>query len=262
MSLKKYAVIDVDDTLMYDWDMTSIPFPNVEMVLKVLKSSGIRMAIASHNPNAQYVLKRAGFDKYFDVIYNYHDSSCKSSHLALICKDFDCAPNDITIYDDDYEVIDESVKNGYHGVLIQDKIGLQMEDILAQLERKRISIFDLDDVLIHEGFDPPVLVDGVADLLQAQLDRGHTLCIATHNTDAANVVAAAGLSKYFSQIVAYDDNTYKQSHVKKIMATHNVEPIDVIFYDDVWENVKDVSALGVHSVVVDWRCGLQQGDII
>jgi FMN phosphatase YigB (HAD superfamily) len=42
----------------------------------------------------------------------------------------------------------------------------------------------------------------------------------------------------------------------------NVQPNDIVFYDDLYENTKAVEKLGVQTVHVNWEKGLQMSDVL
>lgn len=119
-----------------------------------------------------------------------------------------------------------------------------------------LHIFDLDDVLIHEGFDISILTDHAFDICHFLHSQGHRLAIASHNEEAEKILEITGLKKFFSIILGYEDDTYKVSHVLKISTELNVSVDEIWFYDDLEANVEAVSQLGVKSVIVNWKIGL------
>jgi len=149
----------------------------------------------------------------------------------------------------------------------------------------KLIIFDLDHTLWPFGVDtycftPPFhldkstgkLIDMAAQPIEyfAQMPKILQLC-----ADIRVPVAVASRTKWphaaavllellkLKPYITYDE-IYpgpKVKHFYRLRATTGAEFNEMIFFDDEPRNIVDVSALGVHSVLVDHDAGVSEGDV-
>jgi FMN phosphatase YigB (HAD superfamily) len=123
----------------------------------------------------------------------------------------------------------------------------------------KVLIFDLDDVLIHEGFEPPIVVDGVPQMLKNL--AGGKLVLASYNAEAARILKDVDLHHYFDHVVAYeDDGSAKRTMLKEIIALYP-SASDYILFDDLQPNIDTALRLGMQAKLVNWMTGLCCPDI-
>jgi HAD superfamily phosphatase (TIGR01681 family) len=130
----------------------------------------------------------------------------------------------------------------------------------------KVAIFDLDDTLIHEGFEEfrdehSTLCDDTIQVLDTLRGKGIKIALASHNYGAESMLKDLNLFDYFCTIQAYYDDTDKKSHINKILKELNVVPKEVVFFDDLIENIESISGLGIKSIQVSWEHGVKLSDI-
>lgn len=118
-----------------------------------------------------------------------------------------------------------------------------------------VIIFDLDDTLIHEGFDIPVLCDETMNVLNYLKNKEYLLCIATLNENAHNICKHIGILNYFEYIYEKDILS-KSEHFYEIINYFNVSPCDIILYDDVYKHIEEANDIGIRGVLVNWETGI------
>ena len=138
--------------------------------------------------------------------------------------------------------------------------------------KKTIVIFDLDDTLIHEGFDEPILCDETLETLRWLQEQDALIAVATHNDDAMAIIKELKIDHFFTGgVAAYTDDSYKLSHVNLLLRELNRSRFiesqgktdsftfnDIIFVDDVDENVEKLRLHGVVAAIhVDWMRGIR-----
>lgn len=123
-----------------------------------------------------------------------------------------------------------------------------------------IFIFDLDDVLIHEGFMPPILCSDSLVVLNIAKQHGR-LALASHNSYASPILKSLGLDSMFEVIAGYRD-VDKLTHFKGIKHLLGVEYSDCIFFDDLEPNIKLADSLGMKTCLVNHITGISVKDIL
>lgn len=128
-------------------------------------------------------------------------------------------------------------------------------------------IFDLDDTLIHEGFDdiPGVFIfDETIEVLKFLKNSGHILAIASHNDRALELLKKNGISQYFDfNLVQGYEHTDKIGHLTNIL--NNCKKFtakDCIFFDDLEVHVKIAHNMGMQGEVCCYKKGITMKQII
>ena len=127
-------------------------------------------------------------------------------------------------------------------------------------------IFDLDDTLIHEGFEEPfkkMICAETMDVLKHLKERNHTLAVASHNLNAENLVKLYGMHEYFHMIVGECPPCYtKMPLINAIMKQTGKCITDVIYFDDLIEMTSDTARHNVKTKLVNYLTGITMKDII
>jgi len=128
----------------------------------------------------------------------------------------------------------------------------------------RIAIFDLDDVLIHEGFDPPILCTETIRVLQELSNRNVQLALASYNAEADRLLQQVGIRSYFTWVVSYeDDGTHKTSQLRQLLQLIPQVSIEKFhLFDDLQENIDTARAMGMEATLVDYRTGIRMTDLL
>lgn len=122
-----------------------------------------------------------------------------------------------------------------------------------------IFIFDLDDVLIHEGFDHPILCNDTIKVLNTIRNKGK-LAIASHNDHGLEILKILGIFELFSYIQAYNDRS-KLQHFINIIKHFDVNYADCVLFDDLIENINLAKELGMKTILVNHTTGITIDDI-
>lgn len=123
-------------------------------------------------------------------------------------------------------------------------------------------IFDLDDTLIHEGFeDVPgaFLFPSTLEILRWLRARGHELAIASHNDDAHALLTKNGIEDFFDCVVGYQPRCGLKTPLLKAVLRHfqgRYGPSDCVYYDDVQVHVREATDLGIRGLVVPHLDGI------
>jgi len=121
-------------------------------------------------------------------------------------------------------------------------------------------IFDMDDVLIHEGFDTPRPANETRDVLEMLKERGVRMAVASHNDDARSILEAASLAHYFQYIVGRDE-TSKVPLVLEVCAALNLKPAECAYVDDcAWHSTEVANTLDMRAITVDYMRGVSLQD--
>lgn len=119
----------------------------------------------------------------------------------------------------------------------------------------KVIIFDLDDTLIHEGFDNPILCNETMSVLNYLKNKEYLLCVATLNENAVSICEHIGILNYFEYIYK-KDTLSKSQHFYEIINYFNVSPCDIILYDDVYKHIEEANDIGIHGILVNWETGI------
>jgi len=137
----------------------------------------------------------------------------------------------------------------------------------AEKERIKLAIFDLDDTLIHEGFNIPRLCDDTIKVLNTLKDKEYRLIIATFNKDAVMILRQLGLYSMFDIVLTSSGSLYyKSTMIKSIMAGYikdgyYVDKKNIYFFDDMEDNIEDVLKLMENAILVNYNTGITMDDI-
>lgn len=138
------------------------------------------------------------------------------------------------------------------------------------MTKRRIVIFDLDDTLVHEGFEDEngilgesFLFKEVKDVLKYLKEEGHTMAVASHNEKAEIILKSCNIHHFFKVIVGYCPPSFgKTPLVEDILnRVDNMGKEDVVFFDDLYENVTELKSHGIQSKLVSWEHGVTREDL-
>jgi len=133
---------------------------------------------------------------------------------------------------------------------------------------RNLVIFDLDDTLCHEGFSVEEYKESflclhTKDILEYLHKQGHVLAIASHNECAEQISQLCGILQYFTYIVGYCPITNtKMPLVQDILNYTTMSKEDVIFFDDVEQNVNEMNENGIRAKKVCWKIGITLHDLV
>lgn len=131
MSKVKLVLLDLDNTLVYgDFPNLSL-FPDTIAVLDYLKTTGVKIVLASHNQSAEIILRNLNISSYFDIVLGYYDYTNKFTHLNLSMQLFGVKSGDIILFDDLYENIYSMGVHGAQSFLVDPKLGIQLKDVIS-----------------------------------------------------------------------------------------------------------------------------------
>ncbi len=121
----------------------------------------------------------------------------------------------------------------------------------------KLVIFDLDDCLIHEGFDEPIICDDTIEILKYLKNMDVKISLASHNYQGLEILKRIGLYEYFDPQLccAFFDDT-KKKHLASIISTSGIPHEDIIFFDDLDCNIIYGRSIGIQSIRVDYRKGI------
>lgn len=123
----------------------------------------------------------------------------------------------------------------------------------------QIFIFDLDDVLIHEGFYPPILCDNAKEVLELCIKKGR-LTIASHNDHAYDILKILNIHYMFDIIQGFNDKN-KLLHFQNIRKYFGVNFNDCILFDDLQENIDLGKQLGMKTKLINHLSGITLKDV-
>ena len=133
----KIAIFDLDNTL---WNGETL-FEDTKLILSTLKSSGVKMYIASFHNNAAACCKQLGIDSYFeDILYGRNKS--KLDMVKYVIKVNPSAmQTEMVFFDDDtYNINDISVNTEVHVIHINNT-GIRWDSITSE---KKVNVPILD----------------------------------------------------------------------------------------------------------------------
>ena len=136
---------------------------------------------------------------------------------------------------------------------------------------RRIVIFDLDDTLVHEGFEfehsrilsKALLFNEVEEILKYLTEKGHTLAIASHNEKAEFILKSCNIHHFFKVIVGYCPPSFEKMPLVEdvLKCVENMGKDDVVFFDDLYENVTELKRNGIQAKLVSWKHGVTFNDL-
>lgn len=115
--------------------------------------------------------------------------------------------------------------------------------------------FDLDDTLIHEGFDPPVVCTDAPSVVRSLHAKGYTLILTSYNTDAERLLTAIGLRAEFITIIAYEDDWTAKASMWEQVRTQYPDAI-IWLFDDLPVNITCAAKYGIKGILVDYATGV------
>jgi FMN phosphatase YigB (HAD superfamily) len=126
----------------------------------------------------------------------------------------------------------------------------------------KIAIFDFDDTLVHEGFEPPIECDEALEVLQFFYKKKYIICIASLNEYAEELCKQTNLYPYIDTIFSLKTDDFKKSHLKAILEYYECKPKDCIFFDDIKENIIQARKLGIKSKLVNYKKGVTMNNAL
>jgi len=136
------------------------------------------------------------------------------------------------------------------------------------MAKPKIVIFDLDDTLVHEGFDElglgeRLLFKEVKEVLEYLKEKGHTLAIASHNEKAEFILKSCNIHHFFKVIMGYCPPSFEKMPLVEdvLKCVGNVGRDDVVFFDDLSENVTELKRKGIRAKLVSWEHGVTLKDL-
>jgi HAD superfamily phosphatase (TIGR01681 family) len=134
----KLAVFDLDDTLIHEGFADSEPIlcNDTMAILELLKKNNIKIALASHNHNAETIMKNAGIYNFFDFVQAYYDFTDKASHIHNIMEHFsffNIKLDEMVFYDDMKINIIKARINGINAKLVSHKTGITLDDVITTI---------------------------------------------------------------------------------------------------------------------------------
>ena len=134
----------------------------------------------------------------------------------------------------------------------------------------KLIILDLDDTLIHEGFDieNAIMCEETLPVLEYLKLKKYIIALASHNHDGSSYLEVTGLHNYFNKVdCKYEININNQpskiNQIIRLISFFGIDVNNIYYYDDVEFHVNEARQLGIeHAYLVDYRKGIQYKDII
>lgn len=128
-----------------------------------------------------------------------------------------------------------------------------------------IQVFDFDGV-IWDPWKTKQLHPYTLEILNDLKAKGYRLFAASkrmentiYEQNLYNTIKHFQLESYFEKVIV--KSCSKVHHINDIIALTNCKPLEVVFYDDEVQNVRDVTAIGIISVLVNPEYGIMHHDI-
>lgn len=125
----------------------------------------------------------------------------------------------------------------------------------------KIAIFDFDNTLVHEGFEPPIECPEAFDVIKFLHKKNFIICIASFNKYAKELCLQTSFCDYIDLIIGLNTQDKKDYHFKTILEYFECKPTDCIFFDDIKENVVYAKKLGMKAKLVNWKKGVTMSNI-
>jgi FMN phosphatase YigB (HAD superfamily) len=125
----------------------------------------------------------------------------------------------------------------------------------------KVIAVDLDDVLISENDPFVVAFPSSTDCLKAMHKLLIPIVMVTHNTDPHRAIQKCGWQHYFNNVINDFDYTYKKTQLLQVCSTYQIQPCELVFFDDYPENIQSARELDATGVLVDRDTGITLNDI-
>ena len=128
------------------------------------------------------------------------------------------------------------------------------DNYLLTCMSKKLYIFDFDDTIFLRNvskIEKKVSQIFINEILYKLKSNNKILAIASHNVGVVEKLKELGIYKLFDIIVADEYPANKAYMVDEILLRTQTKISDAIFFDDLQENISNVSKYGVHSVYID-----------
>ncbi len=134
-------------------------------------------------------------------------------------------------------------------------------------------VFDLDYTLHLHNFQTQDYNEKLIELLNVLKKHNKILCIATHNKNPESYLKQIHIENFFDEIISEQKNvccwlnSIKDFTSKKIMLTeiinkYNCNTNEIIFFDDSIHNINEVKSLGINSILVSDKIGINIDEIL
>ena len=120
--------------------------------------------------------------------------------------------------------------------------------------------FDLDSTLIHG--DPSRPYKETVPVLDYLTEQKKTIAMVSFSGIGVDCAAEVGIIKYFQDIRSANSLTgSKRGYITVLLAQHKLNKDEVVFVDDLQENIDDITDFGIQCIHVDERKGITLAQI-
>jgi FMN phosphatase YigB (HAD superfamily) len=124
-----------------------------------------------------------------------------------------------------------------------------------------IPIFDLDNTLYNPTTNE--LYPDVIHILDYLKSNNIRMFVCSHNCNGKKLLQDHNILHYFEDIACYASNITKIPNMKQLILRNNIDIHDIVFFDDIMDNIRDMRQLGIKSVyVMDPNNGIQIEQVI
>lgn len=134
----------------------------------------------------------------------------------------------------------------------------------------KVFVFDLDNTLYLHYADEmykQIYHEQVRVFLQTLKDNGKILCIATHNQKPHVYLDQLKITSLFDYIISekkdlcallnsIDEYTGKDEMINELISKIGCTKKEILFFDDSKYNIKKVESIGITSIIVDGKTGI------
>jgi HAD superfamily phosphatase (TIGR01681 family) len=150
------------------------------------------------------------------------------------------------------------------------------EDLARQSDLDyKVFVFDLDNTLYLHNVDAmqrKIYNEQVKVFLENLKSSGKILCIATHNKNPTIYLDALKITSLFHHIIlekknvspwfnTIHDYTGKDEMINELMSEIGCTKKEIIFFDDSVYNIDKVKSIGVDSILVSEKTGIDFNDL-
>lgn len=116
-------------------------------------------------------------------------------------------------------------------------------------------LLDLDDVLIHEGFEPPIICDETIQVLNYLKENNYKIVLVSHNDNGRTIIDQLNILHYFTGTICYWANT-KFFHFISALEILKLKGEECLLCDDLVSNIQMATTLNIHGLLVDNKFGI------
>jgi HAD superfamily phosphatase (TIGR01681 family) len=137
----------------------------------------------------------------------------------------------------------------------------------------KVFVFDLDYTLHLHEYHTSIYTHQIITLLSLLKKHNKILCIATHNKNPQIYLQQINIQNYFDEIIyeqknvsawmnSIKDYTSKKVMLTEIMNKFNCNQNEIVFFDDSEHNINEVNSLGIQSITVSYKTGINTSEIL